>query len=98
MQRDKKNMNKQELIARIADRAGLTKAQAADALDATVGAIGEALKAGDDVRLVGFGTFMVSRRPAREMLIPGTREKKMVPATNAPRFKPGKGLKDLVNS
>ena len=91
-------MNKQELITSIAGKAGLTKAQAADALEAVIDSIGEALKAGDDVRLVGFGTFLVTRRPEREMLIPGTKQKKMIPASNAPKFKPGKGLKDLVNS
>ncbi len=90
-------MNKQELIARMAEKSGLTKAQCTDAMEAAIEAITEALKAGDEVRLIGFGTFSVTNRPEREVRIPGTGETKKVPATNVPKFKPGKGLKDAVN-
>ena len=91
-------MNKQELIAKVAEKAGLTKSQAAAAMDAAIEAITEALKAGDEVRFVGFGTFSVSRRAARKQKIPGTGEIREIPAMNVPRFKPGKGLKEAVNS
>ena len=90
-------MNKQELIAKVAEKAGLTKTQAAAALDAAMESVMEALKAGDEVRLVGFGTFMVSHRAARKQKIPGTGEVREIPAMNVPRFKPGKALKEAVN-
>ncbi len=90
-------MNKQELIAKVAEKAGLTKTQAAAALDAAMESVMEALKAGDEVRLVGFGTFMVSHRKARTQKIPGSSEVRKIPAMNVPRFKPGKALKDAVN-
>ncbi len=90
-------MNKQELIARMAEKSGLTKAQCTKAMEAAIEAITEALKGDDEVRLIGFGTFSVTHRPAREVRIPGTKETKQVPATNVPKFKPGKGLKDAIN-
>jgi len=91
-------MNKQELIANIADKAGLTKTQAQAAMEAAIEAVTEALKKGDEVRLIGFGTFSVTNRPARTIRIPGTKDTKDLPATNVPKFKAGKGLKDAVNS
>ncbi len=90
-------MNKQELIAKVAEKSGLTKAQAQDAMEAAIEAIGEALSKGDEVRLIGFGTFLVTHRPERDVRIPGTKDTKRVPAVNVPKFKPGKGLKDTVN-
>jgi DNA-binding protein HU-beta len=90
-------MNKGELVNAIADKAGLGKAQAAEALDATVATIIEALKRGEDVKIVGFGTFSVADRAGGEARNPRTGEKVQVPASKAPRFKAGAGLKDLIN-
>lgn len=90
-------MNKQELIAAVAEKAGLTKAQAQAALDAAIEAVIEALKKGDEVRLVGFGTFSAPMRGERKVRIPGTGDTKTLPAARMPKFKPGKGLKDAVN-
>ncbi len=91
-------MNKQELIAQVAEKAGLTKAQAQAALEAAIETVIGAMKEGDEVRLIGFGTFSVTRRPARTVRIPGTKDTKELPPTNVPKFKAGKGLKDAVNS
>ena len=74
-------MNKQELIASVADTAGLSKGDASKAVEAVFDVIGGSLKKGDEVRLVGFGTFSVSKRKA----------------STQPKFKAGKGLKDSVN-
>ena len=74
-------MNKQELIGTVADTSGLGKGDASKAVEAVFDAISAALKKGDEVRLVGFGTFSVSKRKA----------------SNQPKFKAGKGLKDAVN-
>ncbi len=90
-------MNKQELIAKVAEKAGLTKAQAQAALDACIEAVVEELKSGGEVRLVGFGTFSAPIRPERQVRIPTTGETKTLPAMRVPKFKPGKGLKDAVN-
>jgi DNA-binding protein HU-beta len=90
-------MNKNELVAVVADKAGLTKAQAGDALDATLEAITAALKGGDEVRLLGFGNFVVAKRAATTARNPQTGATVNVPASNAPKFKPGKALKDAVN-
>lgn len=90
-------MNKNELIASVADNAGLTKAQAADALDAVLGGITNALVSGDDVRLIGFGNFVVADRKASTARNPQTGATIQVPASKAPRFKPGKALKEAVN-
>ena len=89
-------MNKGELIAKIAE-AGLSKKDAGIALDATLNAIGDALKAGDSVQLIGFGTFGVKERAAREGRNPRTGEVVKIAAAKAPAFKPGKALKDKVN-
>ena len=91
-------MNKQELIAAMAEKAGLTKAQAQAALDAAIEVVVEALKKGDEVRLVGFGTFSAPIRPARTIKVPGTKETREVPEQRVPKFKPGKSLKEAVNT
>jgi DNA-binding protein HU-beta len=89
-------MNKAELIDSIATQGGLSKAQAGQALDATISAISEALKGGETVTLVGFGTFSVKERAARSGRNPKTGETIKIAATKVPGFKAGKGLKDAV--
>lgn len=89
--------NKNDLIGLVADKAGLTKAQAGDAVDAVFEGISSALKAGDEVRLVGFGTFSVSKRKASTGRNPATGAEIKIPASNQAKFKPGKGLKDAIN-
>ncbi|MBF0107630.1 MAG: HU family DNA-binding protein [Magnetococcales bacterium] len=89
-------MNKTELVDAVAARTGLTKAQSSDAIDAVVGAIEGALKGGDQVSLVGFGTFSVSERAARTGRNPRTGAEIQIPAAKQPKFRPGKGLKDAV--
>ena len=90
-------MNKQDLISAVADASELSKADAGRAVDAVVDAITAALKAGDTVTLVGFGTFTVRKRAARQGLNPQTREPIKIKASNNPAFKAGKALKDAVN-
>ena len=85
-------MNKTELIEKIAAGAGLTKADSKKALDATVAAIKGALKAGDKVQLVGFGTFSVAKRPAREGINPATKQKIKIAAKKVAKFKAGAEL------
>ncbi|NQY83105.1 MAG: HU family DNA-binding protein [Alphaproteobacteria bacterium] len=77
---------------------GLTKADATKAVDAVLGSITSSLKAGNDVRLVDFGTFSINRRAASEGRNPRTGEKITIAAANVVKFKAGKGLKDTVNS
>ena len=89
-------MNKTELIEKIAQGAGLTKADAKKALDATVEAITAALKKGDKVQLVGFGTFAVSEKPAREGINPATKQKIKIAAKKVAKFKAGAELADAV--
>ena len=89
-------MNKSELINAIEEKGGLSKTDAAKALDATVASIGEALKKGDTVTLVGFGTFAVKERAARTGRNPKTGEPLNIAASKVPSFKAGKGLKDSV--
>lgn len=91
-------MNKQELITAISEQAGLTKADAGKALEALTGAIADAMKKGDKVQLVGFGTFDTVKKAAREGKNPATGAKIKIPACVAPKFKAGKALKDMVNS
>ena len=90
-------MNKNELISAIADKAGLTKSQASDAVDATLDLITGSLKRGDEVRLLGFGTFAVANRKATTARNPQTGAIINVPASKAPKFKAGKALKEAVN-
>ena len=91
-------MNKQELIAAVADNSGLTKGDAVKAVEAVFDTISGALKKGDEVRLVGFGTFSLSKRKASTGRNPRTGEPMTIKASTQPKFKAGKGLKDLVNS
>ena len=90
-------MNKSELIDAIAASADITKADAGRALDAAVEAITNALKSGDQVTLVGFGTFQVKDRAARTGRNPRTGDEIKIAASKVPGFKAGKGLKDAVN-
>ncbi|MEN0005485.1 MAG: HU family DNA-binding protein [Bacteroidota bacterium] len=90
-------MNKGDLISKIADSANLTKAQATEALNTVLDAVGTALKEGDKVTLVGFGTFSISQREARTGRNPRTGESISIPAKNVVKFKPGKELTESVN-
>lgn len=90
-------MNKADLIDAVADKARLSKADAARALDSTFEAIARALKKGEKVALVGFGTFVVRKRAARTGRNPKTGAAIKIAAARTPAFKAGKGLKDSVN-
>ncbi|MDD3519057.1 MAG: HU family DNA-binding protein [Chromatiales bacterium] len=90
-------MNKSELIDAVANSADLSKAAAAKAVDAVIDAIAGALKNGEQVSVVGFGTFLVRTREARTGRNPRTGETINIPASNMPSFKAGKALKDAVN-
>ena len=90
-------MNKGELIAAIAKATGWTKADAGRALDATIENVTKALKKGDTVTLIGFGTFKVSKRAARIGRNPQTGAELKIPARKVPSFKAGAGLKAAVN-
>ncbi len=90
-------MNKSELIKHIASTASLTQAQATAALNAVESGVIKALAAGEDVALIGFGTFSVKERAARTGRNPKTGEEIQIAAAKAPIFKAGKGLKDAVN-
>ena len=91
-------MNKTELVAAMADQAGLSKKDAEKALKAFTDVVSEELKKGGKVQLVGFGTFGVSARAAREGRNPQTGAKMTIAASKAPKFSAGKALKDLVNA
>lgn len=90
-------MNKQELIGQVADRSGLSRGDAATAVDTVFSCITGALKSGSEVRLVGFGTFSVGRRKASTGRNPRTGEPMNIAESNQPKFRSGKGLKDAVN-
>lgn len=90
-------MNKNDLIAAVASSSGLSKADSAKAVDGVFDSITSSLKGGTEVRLVGFGTFSVSRRAATTGRNPRTGESIQIPASNQPKFKAGKGLKTAVN-
>ena len=90
-------MNKTELIAAVAEKAGLSKKDAEKALNATVDTIADALAAGDKVQLVGFGGFETKKREARMGRNPRTKETIQIPASCVPVFKAGKALKDKVS-
>ena len=90
-------MNKNDLIAAVADKSGLSKKDVEKAVGATIAAISETLKKGEKVQLVGFGTFEVKQRAARKGHNPVTRAEIKIPASKAPTFKAGKALKDAVN-
>ncbi len=90
-------MNKAELIAAVAAKTGATKKSAEESVNAFTDVITEALKKGDKVQLVGFGSFEVIKRAARKGRNPQTKEEIKIPASKAPKFKAGKALKDIVN-
>ncbi len=90
-------MNKTDLVAKLADIAGLTKADSEKAVDAIFDAISTALKNGEDVRLTGFGSFSVAERPERQGKNPRTGETIAIAAAKQPKFSAGKALKDGLN-
>ncbi len=89
-------MNKNELVDAVSARADLRKSEASKAVDAVFDSIAAALKGGDDVRLVGFGTFSVAQRAASEGRNPRTGEKIKIAASKQAKFKPGKVLRDSL--
>ena len=91
-------MNKTELIAAVAEKAELSKKDAEKAVKAFTDVVSEELVNGGKIQLVGFGTFEVSERPAREGRNPRTGETMTIAATKTPKFKVGKALKDMVNA
>ncbi len=90
-------MNKTELVEAIAEKSQLTKKDSETALKAFIDVVTEALKNGDKIQLVGFGTFEVAERAARDGRNPQTGEAMEIPAARVPKFKAGKSLKDAVN-
>ena len=90
-------MNKNDLVAAVASSTGLSKTDSANAVESTLDSIAGALKGGNEVRLVGFGTFSVAHRQASEGRNPRTGERIQIPASKQPKFKAGKSLKDAVN-
>ena len=90
-------MNKNDLISAVADSSGLTRSDATKAVEGVFDAITGALKKGDEVRLVGFGTFVVTTRKAGTGRNPRTGEEIKIPASKQPKFRAGKQLKDAVN-
>lgn len=91
-------MNKNELINSISATSGLTKTDSAKALNAFITTVSSALKSGNDVRLVGFGTFATSKRAATTAINPRTRQTVKVPARKVAKFKAGKTLQNVVNN
>lgn len=91
-------MNKAELVAAVAEKAELTKKDSEALLKAFVDVVTDELIKGEKVQLVGFGTFEVSERPEREGRNPQTGETMKIAASNAPKFKAGKALKDAINA
>ncbi len=90
-------MNKNDLVTSVADSAGISKADSTRAVDAVFDSITSALSGGQEVRLVGFGTFVVTHRKASMGRNPRTGEKIQIRASNQPKFRAGKGLKEAVN-
>ena len=90
-------MNRVELVAAIAEKTELSKKDAEKALKAFTDVVAEELKKGEKIQLVGFGTFEVSERPAREGRNPQTGQTMQIAASKAPKFKAGKALKDALN-
>ena len=91
-------MNKAQLVAAMAENAGKTKKDAEKALAAFEEVVTTSLQKGEKIQLVGFGTFEVVNRPARTGINPQTKESITIEASNTPKFKPGKALKDAVNA
>jgi DNA-binding protein HU-beta len=90
-------VNKNDLVSLVADRTGFSKGDAAKAVDGVLDSITQALQKGSEVRLVGFGTFMVTKRAASEGRNPRTGAPIKIAASKLPKFRAGKGLKDAVN-
>ena len=90
-------MNKNDLVAAVAASTGLSKSDSANAVDSVIDAITSSLRSGEEVRLVGFGTFSVANRAASEGRNPRTGERISIAASRQPKFKAGKALKDAVN-
>ena len=90
-------MKKSDIAGRVAGRTGLSRSMAGDAVGAVFEAMGEALANGEEVRIAGFGTFGIRSRPARTGRNPRTGESLSIPASTAPVFEAGKGLRDAVN-
>lgn len=90
-------MNKTEFVEAVAEKADVQKSDAAKIVDSLVDVIGDTLKKGDQITLIGFGTFLVSKREARKGRNPRTGEEIQIAASNVPRFKPGKALKESIN-
>ena len=97
MFREREDMNKNELIAKVAKETRLTRGEAGEAIEATIENIMKALRQGDDVRLIGFGVFTVTRRKARAARNPQTGKVIRLPASKRAKFKAGKLLKEAVN-
>jgi DNA-binding protein HU-beta len=91
-----RSVNKNDLVDAIASSGNMSKSDAIQAVDAVINAITNALKNGDEVRIAGFGTFVVSQRAASEGRNPRTGEKIQIPASKLPKFRAGKGLKDAI--
>lgn len=89
-------MNKQDLVGSVADATGMSRSESLRAVEAVFGTIGSALKRGDEVRLVGFGTFSVSKRKASTGRNPRTGEPMQIKASSSAKFRPGKTLKDSI--
>lgn len=89
-------MNKNDLITSVAEKSGLTKADSTRAVEGVLQSITDCLKANEEVRLVGFGTFTVIKRPAGEGRNPRTGEKIKISASKQPKFRAGKGLKEAI--
>ena len=90
-------MNKNDLIAAVADKTGMSKTEVASAIDATLASITDTLQSGGEVKLVGFGSFHVTERAASTGRNPRTGETIQIAASRQPKFKAGKGLKDALN-
>ncbi|MDD3807147.1 MAG: HU family DNA-binding protein [Candidatus Marinimicrobia bacterium] len=90
------SLSKADVVSKMAEEAGITKNQAGKALNSFIKTVEETLKAGGKLTLVGFGTFEVVNRSARTGVNPATKKKINIPASKAPKFKPGKALKDAV--
>ena len=90
-------MNKNDLVSKVSDETGLSKSDSAKAVDSIIETITSELKNGGDVRLVGFGTFLVTKRKATTGRNPQTGAEIKIPAANVPKFRAGKGLKESLN-
>ena len=90
-------MNKDDLISKVASSIGISKSEAAKSVDAVFSSITNSLKEGNEVRLVGFGTFLITNRAATIGRNPRTGESIQIPAKKVPKFRPGKSLKETVN-